>query len=148
MNCIYKCLHLIFLIHSSCPSFALSPSLSLSQWHTKWGHVFVRPHLDLAFHYTRGHTLEFDLAVWIFKLQVHINLIETCKVSVIVLVLINIKYDLGINGTRVTFVSFARIRLLSLLKKNQQVFATVYFMIMVLRSPHHIVYNNRKQQVS
>lgn len=33
-------------------------------------------------------------------------------------------------------------------KKTKQVFATVYFMIMVLRSPHHIVYNNRKQQVS
>lgn len=63
--------------------------------------------------------------------------------------------DLGINGTRVTFVSFARIRFLSLIleeeKKNKQtpgVFATVYFMIMVLRSPHHITYNNRKQQVS
>lgn len=90
---------------------------ALSQWHTKWGHVSVRPHL--AFHYTRGHTLEFDLAVWIFKLQVHINLTETCIVSVIVLVVINVKYDLGINGTRVTFVSFGRIRLLSL-KKNKQ----------------------------
>lgn len=53
---------------------------------------------------------------------------------------------------KVTFVSFARIRLLSLIfekiNKIPGVFATVYFMIMVLRSPHHIVYNNRKQQVS